>query len=143
MLKSYRNVYKKSSAKRECRDENVFPIKADGTLNKLNLLFHLTSKTNLVTLRKFYSYPQHYKIDLSFSIKSQNRAQSATIESCALGALKLASDEYVPVKQQIFITIPIQNGGERANLYNDLFKKYLHWRTHWENSFVKSTKIFG
>ena len=38
-------------------------------LSKLNLLFHLKSKTNLVTLRKCNSHLQYYKIDLNFSIK--------------------------------------------------------------------------
>ena len=37
------------SAKREFHDENVF-LKADRALSKLNFLFHLKSKTNLVTL---------------------------------------------------------------------------------------------
>ena len=45
-------LYRKSSAKRECHDENVF-LKADRALSKLNFLFHLNSKTNLVTLRKW------------------------------------------------------------------------------------------
>ena len=40
-------------------------------LVKLNFLFHLKSKINLVTLRKFNSHLQYYKIDLSFSIKLQ------------------------------------------------------------------------
>ena len=70
LLESYRNVYKKLSAKHECHDENLFP-KADKALSKLNFLFHLKSKTNLVTLRKCYSHLQYYKIDLSFSIKLQ------------------------------------------------------------------------
>ena len=39
------------SAKRERHDENVF-LKADRTLSKLNFLFHLNSKRNLVTLTK-------------------------------------------------------------------------------------------
>ena len=52
---------------RECLDENVF-LKADRALNKLNFLFHLKSKTNLITLRKCDSNLQYYKIDLSFSI---------------------------------------------------------------------------
>ena len=42
---------RKSSAKRERHDENVF-LKADRALSKLNLLFHLNSKRNIVTLRK-------------------------------------------------------------------------------------------
>ena len=33
-LNNYRNVYGKSSAKRECRDENVF-LKVDRALSKL------------------------------------------------------------------------------------------------------------
>ena len=40
-------IKKKSSAKREYYDENVF-LKADRALNKLNFLFHLKSKINLV-----------------------------------------------------------------------------------------------
>ena len=40
LLESYRIVYRKSSAKRECHDKNVFP-KADRDLSKLNFLFHL------------------------------------------------------------------------------------------------------
>ena len=54
LLKSYWNVYKKSSAERECHDENVF-LKADRALSELNFLFHFNSKTlrNLtLTLRK-------------------------------------------------------------------------------------------
>ena len=75
--------------------------RADRALSKLNFLFHLKSKTNLVTLRKCNSHPQYYKLDFCFSIKLQEinlnlceeykTARSATIESCALGALKLAS----------------------------------------------------
>ena len=68
LLESYRNVYSKSSAKRKCDDENV-SLKADRALSKLNFLFHLKSKTNLLTLRKCNSHLQYYKIDLSFSIK--------------------------------------------------------------------------
>ena len=41
----------RARSKRECHDENVF-LKADRALSKLNFLFHLNSKTNLVTLRK-------------------------------------------------------------------------------------------
>ena len=44
-------------------------LKADRALSKLNYLFHLKSKTNLVTLRKCNSHLQYYKVDLSFSIK--------------------------------------------------------------------------
>ena len=62
-----KNVKKKSSAKREHYDENVF-FKANRALGKLNLLFHLKSKTNSVTLRTFNSNLQYYKIDLSFCI---------------------------------------------------------------------------
>ena len=40
LLKSYGNVYRKSSAKRECHGENVF-LKADRVLSKLNFLFYL------------------------------------------------------------------------------------------------------
>ena len=46
-------------------------LKADRALSKLNFLFHFKSKTNLVTLRKFHSDLQYYKIDLGFSIKLQ------------------------------------------------------------------------
>ena len=46
-------------------------LTADRALNKLNSLFHLKLKKNLVTLRKFNSHLQYYKIDLSFSIKLQ------------------------------------------------------------------------
>ena len=60
----------KSSARRECHDENVF-LKADRASSKLNFLFHLKSKTNLVALRKCNSHLQYYKIDLSFSINLQ------------------------------------------------------------------------
>ena len=44
-------------------------LKADRALSKLNFLFHLKSKANLVTLQKSNSHLQYYKIDLSFSIK--------------------------------------------------------------------------
>ena len=40
-------------------------------LSILIFLFYLKSKTNLVTLKKFYSHLQYYKIDLIFSIKLQ------------------------------------------------------------------------
>ena len=40
LLKSYKNAYRKSSAKRECHDENVF-LKADRALSKSNFLFYL------------------------------------------------------------------------------------------------------
>ena len=46
-------------------------LKADRALSKFNFLFHLKSKTNLVTLRKCNSHLQYYNIDLSFSIKLQ------------------------------------------------------------------------
>ena len=59
LLESYRNVYRKSSA---CHDENH---------KKIDFLFHLKSKTNLVTLRKCYSHLKYYKIDLNFSMKLQ------------------------------------------------------------------------
>ena len=68
----------------------------------------MKSKTNLVTLRKFNSNLQYYKIDLSFSIKLQEinlyvcgkyktereiqRERSTTIESRTLGTLKFASE---------------------------------------------------
>ena len=44
-----REVQKERSAKRAA---NVF-LKADRALSKLNFLFHLNSKRNLVTLRKY------------------------------------------------------------------------------------------
>ena len=44
---------------------------AEATSSKLNFLFHLKSKTNLVFLWKCNSHLQYYKIDLSFSIKLQ------------------------------------------------------------------------
>ena len=50
------------SAKRECHGKNVF-LKADRAISKFNLIFHLKSKTNLVTLRKCNSHLQYYKID--------------------------------------------------------------------------------
>ena len=43
-LKNYRNVYVKSSAKREYRDENVFLIKGDRALSKLITLLILNKK---------------------------------------------------------------------------------------------------
>ena len=46
-------------------------LKADRALSKLNFLFHLKSKTNLVTLKKCNSHLQYYKVDLSFIIKIQ------------------------------------------------------------------------
>ena len=121
LLKSCRNVYRESSAKRECHDENVF-LKANRTLSKLNFLFHLKLKTYWVRLRKCNWHLQYYEIDLSFSIKLQEiklnvceeyktereargsnngawsatfkyfEAQCAIIESCTLGALKFTSE---------------------------------------------------
>ena len=49
---------------------NVFR-KADRTLNKWKFLFHLKLKTNSLTLRKYNSHLQYYKIDLNSSIKLQ------------------------------------------------------------------------
>ena len=46
-------------------------LKADRALSKLYFSFHLKSKRNLVTLEKFNSDLQYYKIELSFSIKLQ------------------------------------------------------------------------
>ena len=46
-------------------------LKVDKALSKLNFLFHLKSKTKLVTLRKCNLHLQYYKIDLSFNIKLQ------------------------------------------------------------------------
>ena len=43
--------------------------KADRALSKLNFLFPLQSKINVVTIRKCNSHLQYYEIDLSFSIK--------------------------------------------------------------------------
>ena len=60
----------KLSSKREYHDENVF-LKADRALSKLHFFFHLKSKTNLVSLKKFNSYLQYNKIDFSFNIKLQ------------------------------------------------------------------------
>ena len=45
----------------------------DKAFSKLNFLFHLKTKTNLVTLRKCISHLQYNKIDLSFSIKLQEK----------------------------------------------------------------------
>ena len=60
-------------------NEDMF-LKADKALSKLNFLFQLKSKTNLVTLRKCDSHLQYYKIDLVFlrfdwleTINSQNQ----------------------------------------------------------------------
>ena len=47
----------------------IHGLKVDSALSKWNFLFHLKSKRNLVTLVKRNSHVQHYKIDLSFSIK--------------------------------------------------------------------------
>ena len=58
------------STKRECHYENV-SHKADRDSRKLNFLYHLKSKTNLVTPRKCNSYLQYNEIDLSYSIKLQ------------------------------------------------------------------------
>ena len=44
-------------------------LKTDRALSKLNFLFHLKSKINLLTLRICNSYLQYYKIDLSSSNK--------------------------------------------------------------------------
>ena len=46
-------------------------FKAARALSKFNSLFHLKSKINIVTLRKCNLHLQYYKIDLIFSIKSQ------------------------------------------------------------------------
>ena len=70
LLESYRNIYRKSSVKRECHDENMF-LKANRASSKLNFHFHSKSKTNLVTSRKCILYLQYYKIDLTFRIKLQ------------------------------------------------------------------------
>ena len=51
-------------------NENMF-LKTDKALNRLNFLFNLKPKTNLVTLKKRNSHLQYYKIDLSFSINLQ------------------------------------------------------------------------
>ena len=42
---------------------------SDRAFSKLNFLFHLISKTNLVTLRKCNLHLQYYRIDSSFSIR--------------------------------------------------------------------------
>ena len=118
LLKSYWNVYRKSSAKPECHFDNVF-LKADRTLSELNFLFHLNSKTNLVTLRKcvihiicniiklvWASVMYAKSIRPSAKARSKkNGARSATIKSRVLGALKLASearDQNVPAKRSDF-----------------------------------------
>ena len=88
LLKSYKNAYRKSSAKRECHDENVF-LKADGALSKLNFLFHLNWKRNLVNLRKwlitsslislnwFELQYQNIRNKLKCMRRAQDRARSA------------------------------------------------------------------
>ena len=48
LLKLIQNIEREARA--SC-DENAF-LKADRALSKLNYLFHLNSKTNLVTVRK-------------------------------------------------------------------------------------------
>ena len=48
-----------------------YALKADRASSKLNFLFHLKSKTNLVTLKKFNLHLKYYKLDSSFSIKLQ------------------------------------------------------------------------
>ena len=47
VLKNYRNVYGKSSAKREYRDENV-SLNVDKALSKLNILLILYNKVRSV-----------------------------------------------------------------------------------------------
>ena len=49
-LKNYRNVYVKSSAKREYRDENVF-LKGDRVLSKLITLIILKKKNSAISLK--------------------------------------------------------------------------------------------
>ena len=49
-LKNYRNVYVKSSAKREYRDENVY-LKGDGALSKLITLLILNKKKSTISLK--------------------------------------------------------------------------------------------
>ena len=93
-----KRLYGKLSAKRERYDENVF-LKADRALSKLNLLFHLNSKRNRVTLRKCVIHIIFNIIIKLVWASVSNRsatieyygAQSVTIESRSLGALKLAS----------------------------------------------------
>ena len=68
LLESYKNVHRKLSAKRECHTENVF-FKADRALSKLNFLFHLKWKTNLVTLRKSNSHLQYYILEHPLDIR--------------------------------------------------------------------------
>ena len=46
-----KKLLKLQKIEHEYHDENVF-LKADRTLSKLNFLFNLKSKKNLVTLRK-------------------------------------------------------------------------------------------
>ena len=51
LLKNYRNVYVKSSAKREYRDENVF-LKGDRALSKLITLLNLNiKKSSTISLK--------------------------------------------------------------------------------------------
>ena len=61
---------KKSSAKWEYHDENVF-LKAYRALSKLNFLFDLKSKINLVTFRKCNSDFIYHETDLNLIIKLQ------------------------------------------------------------------------
>ena len=49
-LKNYRNVYVKSSAKREYRDENVF-LKGDRALCKLITLLISNKKNSTISLK--------------------------------------------------------------------------------------------
>ena len=51
------------------RDENVF-LSADIALGKLNF-FSIWNKKQILWLRKFSRHSYYYKIDLNFSIKSQ------------------------------------------------------------------------
>ena len=67
-------------------------LKADRDLSKLNFLFHLKSKTNLVILRKCNSHLQYYKIGLIFSIKSQEINLNVCKEFLGLQSACMISD---------------------------------------------------
>ena len=89
---------KKLSVKRDCHDENVF-LKADRVLSKCNFLFHLKSKTNLVTVKKCNSHIPYIKIDFSFSIKLQEINLYIWEE---YKTEREARDENVPARQADF-----------------------------------------
>ena len=81
-------IYRKSSAKRECYDENVF-LKSDRALSKLNILFHLKSKTNLLTLRKFNWNLQYFvNLRLLFFIEKAILKFSWRMKRCIIEKLE-------------------------------------------------------